>query len=297
MKHAPLRHRLEYGGYLAVRRLLRSLPHAAARRLGVALGAAAHALDPRHRRVVETNLAHAFPGLSEPERRALTRACFRHFGAAVCDALSAQRLGQVELCRRLTLQGWEHLVAAEERGRGVLVMGAHLGTWELIPALVALYRGPMHVVGRPADNPWIDREIVRLRERFGGIALDKRGSVRPMLKALAQGGRVALLIDQRVNPREGIAVPFFGRPAVTSPLLARLSLRHGAPVVPVLGRLEPAGRYHVTFYPPIEATESRAEGEDAVRSLTARYLAFVEARIRERPAEWLWMHERWKGGA
>jgi KDO2-lipid IV(A) lauroyltransferase len=297
-----VRHRLEQGAYLALRAVLRAVPHSAARRLGAALGATAHAADRRHRRVVADNLAHAFPGLSAAERRSLSRGCFRHFGAALCDALSAQRFGPVELCRRVTLAGWEHLVAADERRQGVLVMGAHLGTWELIPSLVALYRGPMHVVGRPADNPWIDREVVRLRERFGGIALDKRGSVRPMLKALAEGGRVGLLIDQRVHPREGIRVPFFGRPAVTSPLLARLSLRHRAPVVPVLGDLEPGGRYRVTFYPPIEPTgdddrDNRIKGDDAVAVLTGRYLAFVESRIRERPAQWLWMHERWKGAA
>jgi KDO2-lipid IV(A) lauroyltransferase len=249
--------------------------------------------------VVRDNLAQALPETGAGERRALARACFRHFGAAVCDTLSAQRLGPVDLCRRTTLEGWEHLVTAEERGRGVLVMGAHLGAWEPVPPLVALYRGPMHTVGRPADNPWIDRDVVRMRERFGGVALDKRGSVRPMLEALAAGGRVGLLIDQRVHPREGIAVPFFGRPAITSPLLARLSLRHGTPVVPVLGTLRPGGRYRVTFHPPIDPPESTAGGRradpEAVAALTARYLAFVEAEIRKRPAEWLWMHERWKG--
>jgi KDO2-lipid IV(A) lauroyltransferase len=111
-----------------------------------------------------------------------------------------------------------------------------------------------------------------------------------MLEVLRAGGRVGILIDQRVQPREGIAVPFFGHPALTTPVLARVSLRTGAPVVPVALYPVRGGRYRFAARPPVFP---EGEGEEAVAALTRRYLAVAEEQIREHPEMWLWMHRRW----
>ena len=291
MKNAPLRHRAEYALYLALKGAVRALPHAAARPLGGALGSLAWALDRRRRRIAGRNLALAFPDLDEETRRRLAVRCFRHFGALFTDTLSAGRFDAVELCRHWTLEGWENLDLAERAERGVLIMGAHVGDWEIVNHPVPLYRGPMHVVHRPADNPWLDRELARWRDRFGNRAIARRGAARGMLRVLRDRGRVAILIDQRVRGGEGIPAPFFGRPTLTTPALARVSLRTGAPVVPLFGFFRSGGRYRVRFHPPIWP---QGDGDEAVAALTARYLAVVEAEVRERPAEWLWLHDRWK---
>ena len=86
-------------------------------------------------------------------------------------------------------------------------------------------------------------------------------------------------------------MPFFGQPATTSPLLARLALKTGAPVVPVFGHLEPGGRYRVVFLEPLWAENG---DPDAVPEFTRRCLEVVENEIRSRPATWLWLHRRWK---
>ncbi|HZI64462.1 MAG TPA: lysophospholipid acyltransferase family protein [Thermoanaerobaculia bacterium] len=291
MKNAPVRHFAEYALYLALKGAVRALPHGAARRLGAGLGALAWGLDRRRREIAAGNLAIAFPDLDDRERRRLVGRCFRHFGALFTDTLSAGRFDAVELCRHLTLEGWHNLDAAEQAGRGVLIMGAHLGDWEITNHPIPLYRGPMHVVHRPPDNPWLDRELRRFRDRFGNRPIDKRRAARGMLRVLRDRGRVAILIDQRVRDGEGIRVPFFGRPALTTPALARLSLHTGAPVVPMFGFFRAGGRYRVRLEPPIWP---EGRGDDAVAALTARYLAVVEEEIRARPAEWLWLHDRWK---
>ena len=295
MKDAPVLHAAEYTAYLLLKGVLRALPHRASRSLGRGLGALGAAIDLRHRRVAERNLAIAFPELSPGERRRQAAACFRHFGAVFCDTVSAMRFDAVELCERWTLEGWEHLEAAERSGRGALVMSAHLGHWEIAALPVGLYRGEFHVVGRPADNPWLGRELARSRERFGNRALDKRGAARAMLRVLHAGKLLGILIDQRVRLQDGILVPFFGRDAATTPVLAKLSLRTGAPVIPIFGFMEPGGRWRIALREPI-APESgaRADDEAAVAALTARYLAAIEREIRQRPAEWLWLHDRWK---
>ncbi len=285
------RHYLEYLAFAAFRGLLRALPFAAARPLGAALGTAARRLDFKHPRIAASNLARALPELAPAERKRLVRRCYRHVGGAVCDAFSLARFDAVEICRRLTLEGWELFEKAERPGRGVLVMSAHFGSWEVLGPVLSLYRAPSHFVIRPTHNPLVERDMRALRERFGSRTIPKRGAARGMMKAVTAGGTVAILIDQRVHPNEGVAVPFFGDGSHSTPLLAQLSLRTGAPVVPTFVYPEPGGRFRVVVREPIAAS---GEGEEGVRALTARYMKAIEDEIRGRPEMWLWMHERWR---
>jgi KDO2-lipid IV(A) lauroyltransferase len=287
-----MRDRLEFSLYLALKGFLRALPHRTARAFGRGLGAFAHAIDARHREIALRNMALALPELPEAGRRRLVRECFRHFGAALCDAISSSRFDARDFCHRFTLEGWEHIAEAESLGKGLFLLTAHLGFWELSPPLVALTRGPMSIVVRPADNPFLDRELRRLRERFGNAVIPKRGAARGMLETMRQRGRLGILIDQRVQEKEGIAVPFFGRPALTSPILARLSLRTGAPVVPLTVYPEPGGRYRVVVRSAILPPEGE-KGDEAALALTRRYLEVAEEDIRAHPEMWLWMHRRW----
>jgi len=299
MKHAPVRHLVEYGAVLLAKGAVRALPHTAARRVGRSIGALAWRVLRRHRRIAEENLARALPELGTTEHARLARACFEHFGMGMTDAISAGRFDLEELCRRVDLVGWEHLQEAEERSdeTGVIVLSAHVGLWEIAAYPPGVYGGPLSVVGRPLDNPWLDRELVRSRKRFGNQLIPKQGAVRQMLKAINRGERVGILIDQRARRGEGIWVPFFGIPAYTTPILARLTLRTGAAVVPIHGFPLPKGRYRVELAPaiwPSDVTEAGFEGEEAVAELTRRYLAAAEAAIRKHPDQWLWMHQRWK---
>lgn len=296
MKNRPIRHRIEYGLYLTLKGLLRALPHEAARGLGRRVGALGHALDRRHRQVALRNLELALPEIPPDERKRLVKECFRHFGSALCDTISAGRFDAREICGRLTLEGWENVEAADRPGKGFFVLSPHLGLWEMVPPIIGLYRGRMHIVMRPADNPFLNRELQSTRERFGNKIIPKQGAARRMLEVLRAGGIVGILIDQRVQAREGIEVPFFGRPALTTPILARLSLRTGAPVLPVAVFPEPHGRYRFVVHPPIfpPLSQKTAQGDEAAVELTRRYLEVAEQDIRRHPEQWLWMHRRWE---
>jgi KDO2-lipid IV(A) lauroyltransferase len=292
MKRAPLRHALEHALFLPFSALVRALPHATSRRLGERLGALVHALDRGHRRVALDNLEQALPELAAGERRHLVARCFRHFGGVFADVLSSRRFDLPELCRRGEVRGLAHLRQAESAGRGVIVLSAHFGNWEVVPYYLTVAGGPLAVVGRAADNPHFDRALRRLRERFGNRALDKRGAVREMFRVVRAGGRLGLLIDQRVRAEEAIEIDFFGRPALTSPIVARVALKTGASIVPVFGDHLPEGRYRVEIRPPI--APPGGDDEAATRELTRRCLAVCEEVVRAAPARWLWMHRRWR---
>ena len=291
MKNAPALHLIEYVLFRAVRGLITALPHNSSRTLGARLGDLGRLVLGGRRRVAEENLAAAFPDRDRAEIKRLTRDCFRHFGASLTETLSIRRFSATELCGRLSYEGWEHLEAGAARPEGCFLMSAHLGYWEIASYPPGLYVRPFHVVGRPLDNPHLDRELAEGRKLFGNAVIPKRGAVRGMLKALKAGHLVGILIDQRVPKEQGILVDFFGRPSRTTPILARLSISTGAPVVPIYAVPEPGGRYRVIFREPIEP---EGEGDEAIAALTRRYLEAVENEIRNQPELWLWMHERWK---
>ncbi len=277
------------------RGFVRALPHRAARPLGAFLGDVGRRLDRRHPRVARYNLEVVMPELSPEERRRLIARCFKHFGSVLLDNVSLGRFDAVRLCERLSLEGWEHLADAEQRKKGTLIVTAHLGNWEIVGYALALYKGATHVVARPTRNRFMERDLVRFRERFGNRTIYKRGAARKMLAAIRNRERVAYVIDQRVHPNEGIETPFLGQTSFTSPLLAILSLRSGAPVVPMFAYPEELERFRVVVYPPIEPPPGVDRPNDAlVLDLTMRYLEVIERVIRERPEMWLWMHERWR---
>jgi KDO2-lipid IV(A) lauroyltransferase len=187
--------------------------------------------------------------------------------------------------------GWE-LVGAEHLPRGpAILFSAHLANWEVMThALARLCPGAAGIYRAP-DNPLVDAMLGRLRGD-GALPLFPKGAAgaRAALRHLAQGGVLALLADQKMN--DGIAVPFFGRQAMTAPALAALALRFRCPVVPAHAeRLGPA-RFRLVVEAPLPLPASGDRAADTLALMTA-VNARIEAWIRARPGEWLWLHRRW----
>src|SRR5437867_2440309 len=173
-----------------------------------------------------------------------------------------------------------------------LVLTAHLGNWELLAAAHRLAGYPLSIVVRPLDSASLNMLAGRLRRKSGVELIDKRGALRPVLRALAAGRMVAILLDQNAARHEGVFVPFFGRTASTSKSLAVLAVRTRTPVVPIFIRRE--GRHHrVTIHPPLDPPAVN-DVERAVVELTMRCTAAIEAAISEVPEQWLWAHNRWR---
>jgi KDO2-lipid IV(A) lauroyltransferase len=180
----------------------------------------------------------------------------------------------------------------EEHGRA-LVLTAHLGNWEYLTAVQRLIGYPVAIVVRPLDSPTLDAPASAMRRKTGVELIDKRGALRPVLGALRRGGLVAVLLDQNAARREGVFVPFFGRPASTSRSLALLALRTRTPIVPIFISREGVGRHHVVIEPPVRPP-SMNDVEQAIVELTARCTQIIEAAIRRTPEQWLWSHDRWR---
>jgi KDO2-lipid IV(A) lauroyltransferase len=269
------------------------LPHDAVRGIGLGLGAVAHSIDRRHRAIALANLSHAIPSLDARQRHRTVHQCYRHLGAAFCEAFSASRFSQSELERRFRFEGWQHVEAALAPGKGILFIGGHFASWQIATYPLSARLGGLHVVVRPPDNPYVARDAVRMREKFGVQVLQRKGVGHRLVNLLRRGGRVGLVIDQRPPPQTGITVPFLGRPARTSELPAIAAIQTETPAIPTLCWHAGGGEYVLRFRPAIDP---QPRGPGAAERLMRHYLDAISLDILERPQYWFWMHDRWKPG-
>ena len=174
----------------------------------------------------------------------------------------------------------------------MLFFTGHFGYWEIYALGHALRTEPMSLLARPLDNPYLHRMLEDLRTSTGNSVIYRQGAVRRMLRDLASGRGVAVLIDQHLHSADALYVGFFRRPAATTSALAALALRTGAPVIPVFSLPLPNGRYRFIYEHPVEPP--RADTPDAVREFTQRCTDVLEMYVRRHPDLWLWMHRRWR---
>ncbi len=258
--------------------------------IGRRLGDLAWFVLPRRRAVTLDNLRLAWRSGGEPEElHRIGRRSFQHIGMNLVEACVFMFRPPEVLLDRIGIEGLEHLKDAAVQGRGVLVLTAHLGNWELLAASHAMTGLPLSVVLRPLDHPALDRVVDRLRRRSGAELISKRRALRDVLDALRRGRMVGILLDQNAVRAEGVFVPFFGTPASTSRSLAVIALRTEAPVVPIFISRLPGGRHLVKVLP---AMQPPTDGD--VVAFTARFSGVIEEAIRRSPEQWFWLHRRWK---
>jgi len=275
-------------------KLLAWLPESSAYALAEGAGRLIFRLDRRHRAITMENLTRAFPGEYTPgEIATLARAVFENLGRTAVDVARSDRLLHERNQDAFRVDGLDRLQRARRGGKGVLLITAHFGPWELLPLVSVLAYGPGHFVARPMDNPWLDDLLTALREREGSRVIRKRDAVQGILQALRRGKTVGILIDQHISEKEGVVVPFFGQPASTAFAPALIAMRSGAAVLPMVIMRHGRGRYRVIFGDEVPVRRSGDLKADLVEN-TARFTAAIEAFIRTRPDHWFWVHRRWK---
>jgi KDO2-lipid IV(A) lauroyltransferase len=197
-----------------------------------------------------------------------------------------------ELLGRVAVSGREHIQTAYEKGKGILVLTAHFGNWELMPVLGAHLKHPCSYVYRPLDAGVLETFLARTRTRYGGTKIPKKRSFRKILRFLDEKGLVFLLMDQNVRREEGVFVPFFGQPAATNKGLALLALKTGAPVVPVFLVREETG-FKGLILPEVPLIDTGDKEKD-IEANTLAYNRVIESVVRQYPEQWFWVHRRWK---
>jgi len=289
-----MRHRLQYAPIWLLVRVLALLPASMARTVGIVLAGAVYLFHGRLRSVGMRNLQLAFPQMPVSQRRRILRAAFACLGRQLGDFCRFPRYNPKNISQLAVYDGFEHFERAQVRGNGVLFLTAHFGGWEMSSFMHALHGHPLHILVRPLDNSYLDRLVTRYRTMSGNHTIPKQDFARAMLAALRAGETVGILMDQNMTPEQGVFVDFFGIPACTSTLMARMALRTGAAVVPGFCLWDATlRRYRVRFEPAMETIRTGNEEADIVAN-TAAYTRVIEDYARRYPEQWLWVHRRWK---
>ncbi len=284
---------IEYTLFRAVQRLARLLSYGAADRLGRILGMCAYVVAFPRRRIALDNLVHAFPEKSTKEIHAIARGAFRNYGISLLEMLWSGQADRGELAGLVRLINPGVAENALKQGKGLILLSAHFGSWELLLSSFLLNLGkPATAIVQLQRNKKIDAIIDGQRRRFNVTTIPMGPSVREVLKTLHQQGVVLLLADQS-GPKESLFIDFFGRPAATHKGTAAFSLKSGAPIVFVALLRQPDGT-HQALFEEVDRGGLDRYSEENVAELTRRHAAVLERYIRLYPDHWLWMHKRWK---
>jgi lauroyl/myristoyl acyltransferase len=283
--------RIVYGIAVLLIRGVQALPLSWAARLGRGCGAAAYWLDARHRRVALRNLTRCFSGeKSNQEIRAIAREHFRRLGENYCSAIKTATMNWDELSRNVEFAYGERIPPPTSN---CIVAIGHFGNFELYARFGQIAPG-FHCATtyRALRQPSLNRLLQELREQSGCTYFERRTEANALKSALAHGRvLLGLLADQHAGER-GISAPFFGRACSTSAAPAILALRYNCPLhTGICYRVGPA-RWRIEAGPSIP---TREHGQPRpMEAITADINAALEAAVRRDPANWFWVHNRWK---
>ncbi len=265
-----------------------------ARAVGVALARVVYLVHGKLRRVGMRNLEIAFPDMTEAERKTTLKRVFDGMGRQLAEFALFPRLNKNNVADIAVHDGLENFLSAQQRGKGVLLLTGHFGSWELGSFAHSIYGYPIKIVVRDLDNPLINNFVKRYRTMHGNSTFDNREFARGLISSMRAGDTVGILMDTNMTPPQGVFVDFFGHLAATASGMARVALKTDAAVVPAFTLWdEELGKYRIRFEPALELERTGDSEADAVEN-TARFTKALESCVRAYPDQWIWVHRRWK---
>lgn len=266
--------------------LIARLPYPLLLRLGRWLGALIRRVPSPRRHVAEANIALCFPELDARQQAALVDAHLTDIGLMLVE-FALGWMGSDRAIARIPVQveGLEHLEAARARGQGVLLVGGHFSHLELCARLISR-RIPIAGMYRRMDSPVFEWAVLRARLRYAAAMFEK-DDIRGTVKYLRGGGTLWYAPDQDMRSKDSVFVPFFGVPAATITATHHLARMGNAQVIPFFHHRLPQGGYAMRLGAPLVM-----DGDAAAD--TARVNAAIEQMVRAAPAQYLWVHKRFK---
>ena len=281
--------RLEAAGFDLFTALIRAAPVDAVSAFGGWVFRRLGPLSGAHR-TAQRSLRLAFPDMADAERRRLLDAQWDNFGRYIAEFPVLDRLtpasGRVEMVHAERLEEIAH------SGRPVVFISGHFSNLEVMSAAILHAGIPCDITYRAANNPYVDERMRRSRFRYGVRMFAPKGAdgARDLLEALGAGRSVAMMNDQKYDG--GVEGVFFGRAVHTLPAAARLALRFGTVIQPLSIQRTAGARFRLVAHEPITVADTGDRTADIKAGVDA-INAFIEARVRERPGEWWWLHRRW----
>ncbi len=256
------------------------------------MGRVGFGLVSKYRNITIDNLRSAFPEKSEREVREIALKVFENLGKTAAEIVNFPKINKANIDRFVRIENLDILDNELKKGKGAIVLTAHLGNWEMLALTIRVKGYPGSVVGRRLYFHKYDGYLNYLRKVNDVNVIYRDQSPRSILKVLRASGIIGILADQDVDSVEGVFVDFFGTPAYTPIGPAALAMASGASIVPAFIVRE-CGKHVLMIDKPIEIADTGDKEADILTN-TRRWSDVVESYIRRYPDQWVWMHRRWK---
>ena len=276
----------------ALAALCRALPMRSAQRIGDFWGWVAFVTVPKRQRLADRNLAAVFGDrLTPAERKRIRYFATRGLCKTMLELFRLPAMTERDFEEVLSFENPEVVTEALALGKGAIIITPHYGNWELMATALTRLGLDLHVVARDSHDPQTAQLINESRESVGMTVIE-RDDVRAMMRVIRSGGVLGILPDQRAKSG-GIWLDFMGRLASTFTGPATFAIRTGMPVIPCFGRRTDDDRIIVTAHEPLEMPDTGDREADIIAG-TQLVNDVLGREIMKRPAQWLWLHDRWR---
>ncbi len=249
---------------------------------------------PIRKKIVISNLTKAFPEKSKSEIQKIAFNNFMSVGITFMEIMAFQEMTGEEVLSLSEINNFEIVKNAVNSDKGSILLTAHVGNWELGALTMGLtLNKQINVLVKKQRNKLVADWMSEIREKFTNKEVPLGASVRELYKTLIQGGIVGIVGDQRGKKEDGVIVNFFNQPTVTFQGFAALGIKNKVPIVVVLNKRLPSGKY-IFDIEEIKYDNLPEKLSDQLVELNQRYMTILENKIREAPEQWLWMHNIWK---
>ncbi len=272
--------------------LIRLLPYRWALKLGSGLGTLVFKVWGQRRQITIKNLTKTFPDKNHAEIRNIAISVYRNIGQTLIEFIRAGVWSKEQLFKQVLFEGREYLDGALAKGKGVLLLTAHFGNWELLGIALSAAGYKLNVLARPLDNPLLDKVVNNIRRKFGTWIIANSNSIKDVIRVLHKNETIGILMDQNLY-ENATFVDFFGDLAATTPIIPLLARKTGAAVIPIrIVRLK-NNQLQVIVEPEV-IFQANPDCEEFVRNNTRHCNEVLEQWIRQDPEQWFWVHNRWK---
>jgi len=263
-------------------------------RLGDFMGLVLYGILKKRRTIALNNLAIAFENQKSPEeRKSIAKKSFKYMGRHFFEACYLIRYDKNKLASYIQFEGLNYFQQATSQGRGVVFLTGHFGCWELLAVSSGYFLSPAYLVTKALDFKPAEKLVRTIRGVSGNQCITKEKSMRRLIQLLNQGVTLAILLDQNIDWKDGVFVPFFNKRACTNKGLALLVRKTQVPVIPVFIISQGQGKYRIELKPPLPWL-TFGDRTKEIEENTAQYNQVIEAMAREYPDHYFWVHQRWK---
>ena len=274
--------------------LFLALPHSFQKAFVLALSKVVFWIDTKHKKIIKANLDLTLKDqISKEKYNSILKYCHKNLALVLLQVLRSSRFTVEDMEKSVRFENRHFIDDAIKAGRKIIIISAHYGNWELGATAVGALIHPITSIHKKMNDPYFDDYLLRSRSKFNMTMVEKKGAIRHLVKALKNDQIITMMIDQNVNPKDGIYIDFLGAKATQSAAPAFLARKFDALIIPILIHTSPEKENIITVFEPIVTAHTDDEQKDILESTQAQ-ADMLSNVIKAHPEPWFWCHKRWK---